>query len=236
MRVPVVMPAIALLLALPLGFAGPARAGDHDRPSLTVTGQGMVEAVPDLATVSLGVTTQGDSAAAAMAANSAALSAVMDRLAASGIEARDIQTSNLSLSPNWVHGADGSEPPRIAGYVAANQVSVRVRDLARLGEVLDAAIADGANTLNGIAFGMQDDAALLDEARAAAVQDARARAQTLAGAAGVQLKRIVSITEAGGIAPPLPMYRMEATLASDVPVAQGEIGITASVTLVYEIE
>lgn len=234
MRVPVVMPALALMLA----FASPgaARAEDPAKASLTVTGQGMVDAVPDLATVSLGVTTQDASAAAAMAANSAALAAVMERLSAAGIEARDIQTSNLSLNPNWQHSPDGSTPPTITGYVASNQLTVRVRDIARLGAVLDAAISDGANTLNGIAFGMQDDAALLDEARTRAVQDARSRAQTLAGAAGVQLKRIVSITEGGGYAPPMPMYRMEAAMAPDVPVAQGEIGIGASVTVVYEIE
>lgn len=234
MRVPVVTPAFVLMLSL--ASLGAARADEPAKPSLTVTGQGMVEAVPDLATVSLGVTTQDASAAAAMAANSSALSAVMERLSATGIEPRDIQTSNLSLNPNWQHSPDGSAPPRITGYVATNQVTVRVRDVARLGAVLDAAIGDGANTLNGITFGMQDDAALQDEARTRAVQDARSRAQVLAGAAGVQLKRIVSITEGGGYAPPMPMYRMEAAMAADVPVAQGEIGIGASVTVIYEIE
>lgn len=236
MRVPVVMPALALLATLMLAPATVALADDAARSSLTVTGQGRVEAVPDLATVSLGVMIQDRSAAAAMAANSAALSAVIDRLAAAGIEARDIQTSNLSLGPDVQYSPDGSSPPRITGYTASNQVTVRVRDVARLGAVLDSAIADGANTLNGISFGLQDDTALLDEARTRAVQDARARAQTLAAAAGVQLKRIVTITEGGGNAPPMPMYRMEAAMASDVPVAQGEIGITASVTVVYEIE
>lgn len=236
MRVPVVMPALALLATLMLAPATVALADDAARSSLTVTGQGRVEAVPDLATVSLGVMTQDRSAAAAMAANSAALSAVIDRLAAAGIEARDIQTSNLSLGPDVQYSPDGSSPPRITGYTASNQVTVRVRDVARLGAVLDSAIADGANTLNGISFGLQDDTALLDEARTRAVQDARASAQTLAAAAGVQLKRIVTITEGGGNAPPMPMYRMEAAMASDVPVAQGEIGITASVTVVYEIE
>lgn len=226
------------VLVLSMSFATTGVRADTVPPmsTLTVTGQGQAEVAPDLATVSLGVTTQGSSAGAAMAANTAALSAVMDRLAASGIEARDIQTSNLSLNPDWLHSPDGSTAPRITGYTASNQVSVRVRDISRVGEVLDAVIADGANTLNGIAFGVQDDSALQDEARTEAVQDARSRAQTLAAAAGVQLKRIVSISESGGMSAPVPMYRMEAAMADAVPVAAGEVGIIAGVTVVYEIE
>jgi uncharacterized protein YggE len=234
MRIPVVLPALTMALAM-AGAA--AQAEEHETMStLTVTGQGQVEAAPDLATVSLGVTTQGATAAQAMAANNAALSAVLERLAAAGIEARDVQTSNLSLNPNWQQPYDGSSPPVIDGYIASNQLAVRVRDIARTGEVLDAVIADGANTLNGITFGLQDDSALQDEARTEAVQDARARAQTLAAAAGVQLKRIVSISEQGGYAPPMPMYRMEAAASAPVPVAAGEVGVTAGVTVVYEVE
>ncbi|MEY4981928.1 MAG: hypothetical protein RIR62_194 [Pseudomonadota bacterium] len=234
MRVPVAIP--LLMLSMALFPVPPAWADSHAALStLTVTGEGMAEATPDLATISMGVTTQGDSAAAAMAANTAALQAVMDRLVAAGIEARDIQTSNLSLNPNWTQSADGSQSV-ISGYIASNQVTVRVRDVAKVGPVLDAAVADGANTLNGISFGLQDDSALREEARTEAVADARARAQTLAGAAGVQLKRIVSIAEGGGFAPPQPMYRMEAAMAGDVPVAGGEVGVTASVTVIYEIE
>lgn len=238
MRVPVAAPFLALTLPL-LALLPPQAAVADEHASqlstLTVMGEGTVEATPDLATISLGVTTQGESAAAAMAANTAALQAVMDRLVAAGIEARDIQTSNLSLNPNWTPSADGTQSV-ITGYIASNQVSVRVRDITKVGPVLDAVIADGANTLNGIAFGLQDDSALRDEARTEAVQDARARAQTLAGAAGVQLKRIVSISETGGFMPPQPMYRMEAAMAGDVPVSGGEVGVSASVTVVYEIE
>lgn len=202
--------------------------------TIIVTGEGIVAAAPDLATVSLGVTMQGDTAAAAMAAGNTALQAVLERLKAAGIEDRDLQTSNLSLNPNWQSG-DGTTAPVIVGYVASNILSVRVRDLDKLGAVLDAVVTDGANTLNGISFGLADPDPVLDEARGEAVADARGRAELLVGAAGVKLGRILSIAESGGMMPmPAPMFRMEA--ASDaVPVAGGEVGMSASVTITYEI-
>jgi uncharacterized protein YggE len=202
--------------------------------TISVTGEGIVAAAPDLATVSLGVTMQGDTAAAAMAAGNSALQAVLERLKAAGIEDRDLQTSNLSLNPNWQSG-DGTTAPVIVGYIASNILSVRVRDLDKLGAVLDAVVTDGANTLNGISFGLADPDPVLDQARTEAVADARGRAELLVGAAGVKLGRILSIAESGGMMPmPAPMFRMEA--ASDaVPVAGGEVGMSASVTITYEI-
>jgi uncharacterized protein YggE len=125
-------------------------------PSLiTVTGDATVTAAPDLATVTLGVTTTDPLAAAAMKSNSAALATVMVRLQAAGIADRDLQTSNLQLNPNWINPENGGIAT-ISGYTASNMLSVRVRDLAILGAVLDAAITDGANTLNGISFGQAD--------------------------------------------------------------------------------
>lgn len=229
--------ALCLSLALPvtMGAALPAWAEDHQAGTISVTGEGRAEASPDLATVTLGVTTQGDTAAAAMAANTTALNAVMQRLTAAGIEARDIQTSNLSLNPNWQATPDGTSS-KIMGYIASNMVTVRVREMEKVGPVLDAVVADGANTLNGISFGFQDEKPLLDRARTDAVQDARARAQLLANAAGVTLGRVLSITEGGSYAPPMPMYRMEAAdAAGAVPVSGGEVALAASVTMVYEI-
>ena len=149
--------------------------------TISVTGEGIVAAVPDLATVSLGVTMQGDTAAAAMAAGNRALQAVLERLKAAGIEDRDLQTSNLSLNPNWQSG-DGTTAPVIVGYIASNILSVRVRDLDKLGAVLDAVVTDGANTLNGISFGLADPDPVLDQARTEAVADARGRAELLVGA------------------------------------------------------
>lgn len=213
---------------------GPALADDHLPATITVTGEGTVEAVPDLATVSLGVTTEGATAAAAMEANSEALAKVMARIEGAGIAARDVQTSNLSLNPNW-QSTDGTTS-RIVGYVASNILTVRVRALDKLGGVLDAVITDGANTLNGISFGLAEPGPAQDRARVQAVTAARARADLLVGAAGAKLGPILSISESGPtIAPPVPMFRVEASMADAVPVAAGEVGVTAYVTMTFEI-
>ncbi|WP_103334582.1 SIMPL domain-containing protein [Pseudotabrizicola formosa] len=201
---------------------------------ITVTGEGVVDGIPDIATLSLGVTTTGETAAAAMAGNTEALTAVMARLKAAGIADRDMQTTNLSVNPNWT-GYDNGARQRIDGYTASNQLTVRIRDLDGLGQVLDAAIQDGANTLNGLSFGLSEPRPALDAARKAAVEDARARATLLVEAAGASLGPIVSITEGGGYMPPQPMFRQSADSAGAVPVAAGEVATTASVTIVFEI-
>lgn len=223
---------LALTTALSLPFASPALA---DGPAtISVTGEGTVSSAPDLATISLGVTTTADTAAGAMAANSASLSAVLDRLKAASIAPRDMQTSNLTLNPNWVSYDNGSTS-KIQGYTASNILTVQVRALDRLGEVLDNTITDGANTLNGVTFGVAEPRPALDEARKKAVADAMARATLLVQAAGARLGPIVSIAEQSGFTQPMPMFRMEASDASAVPTAGGEVGLTASVTMVFEI-
>lgn len=222
---------LALPLMLPLAL--PALA---DTPAtITVTGRGAVEAVPDMAVLSLGVTTSAATAAEAMAANSAALKAVIDRLTQAGFAERDVQTSNLSLNPNWEgQGQDGA-PLRIASYTASNQVMIRVRDLATLGAVLDSVVTDGANTMNGLSFGLSEPRPAEDAALRAAVEDARAKAELMASAAGAQLGRILSVSEQGGYAPPMPMFRADAMMAESVPIAPGEISTQASVTIVWEL-
>ena len=222
----------AVILSAAMALPMSATAEVPIPPMITVTGEGVVQIVPDIATLVIGVTTQGETAAEALSANSTALDAVMARLTAAGVQARDMQTSNLSLNPNWT-GYDSSTPT-ISGYVAANMLTVRVRALDTIGAVLDAAVADGANTLNGLTFGLADPGPVLNEARKAAVVDARARAELLAGAAGVKLGRIISISEAGSPASPMPMFKLEASDAA-VPVASGELGITAMITVFYEI-
>lgn len=224
-----VLNALMLSAALALPFSAPAFA----EALVTVTGEATVEATPDMATISLGVTTEGQTAAEAMTANSKALQAVIERLKAAGIEDRDLQTSNLSLNPNWV-GYDSGSTPKIAGYVASNMLNVRVRALDGLGSVLDASIADGANTLNGISFELAAPRPAQDEARKAAVADARARAALLVEAAGGTLGKIVSITENSGYGSPMPMFKSDAA-AAPVPVASGQIGLSASVTVSFEI-
>lgn len=228
MRKTTLMPAIALA-TLPLA----AMAEDS---RIVVTGEGVVEAAPDMATITLGVTAQQKTARGAMDEVSAGVARLLERMAAADVAPRDMQTSGLSLGPLWDGGRYGSSGnPEIIGFSASNTVTVRVRDLPKLGGLLDSLFEDGANTFNGLSFGLQEPRPAMDEARRKAVADARAKAELLAEAAGVSLGRIVTISEEGGGAPPMPMYRMEAAVADSVPVAAGELAITARVTIVWEI-
>lgn len=227
------IPDIALVAALFLAFAAPGQAETDTPATVTVTGEATIQAAPDMATISVGVTTTGATAAEAMSSNSAALRVVLDRLKASGVAEADQQTSNLSLSPNWV-GYDSGAVPTIAGYTASNQLSVRVRALGTLGVVLDAVITDGANTLNGLNFELSEPKPVLDAARVAAVADARARAALLVEAAGGTLGRVLTISENAGYGAPIPMFAKAADAAS-VPIASGQIGMAASVTMTFEI-
>lgn len=214
-------------------LAGAAWAEEEAR--ITVTGEGRVAARPDMATVSLGVTAQAATARAAMDQTSSAVAALLAQLAGSGIDERDIQTAGLSLGPVWDHSRAGDAPPRITGFSAANAVTVRVRSLEGLGEILDGALSSGVNTLEGVSFGLQEPERWLDEARTAAVVDAWRKAELLVGAAGVSLGPVLSITEDPGMAGPAPMFRMEAASAAAVPVAPGETELTVRVTIVWEI-
>ncbi len=230
--------ALAMALSLPMAAGAWAQEGVAmaEAMVITVTGEGRVDQAPDMATVSLGVTTEGKTAAEALAANSAEIAKVLERLTAAGVEARDVQTSGLSVNPNWQNYSSG-EAPKIAGFIANNGVTVRIRALDGLGAVLDAAVKDGANQLNGVEFGLQDPRPAQDEARRRAVADAKARAELLAGAAGVKLGAIRSINESLGAPPPMPMYCMAADAAAGapVPVAGGEVSTMANVTIVWEI-
>lgn len=224
------------LFATVLLLAGPAVAADMPA-TISVTGEGRIEAAPDMATISLGVTTEAATAGAAMAANSDGVRAVIERLKATGIEDRDVQTSGLSLGPRYDYGRSDGAPPTIVGYTASNMVTVRVRALDTLGSVLDGVVSDGANTLNGLSFGIAEDGEVIDEARRRAVAEARHKAELYADAAGVALGRVISISEPGGYSPPMPMAMAEASFAKggDVPVAPGEVSFAATVTMVYEI-
>lgn len=232
MRPAVLSAAASCVLSAALALAAaPSLAGG----TITVSGTGEVAAVPDKATVMLGVTTEAEEAAVAMRENSEAMAAVMARLAALGIAERDMQTSSLSLSPRWEPPRPMESAPRITGFVASNMLTVELRDLDALGGVLDAALGDGANTLGGLRFGISDDSELMDAARRAAVADAAGKARVLAEAAGVTLGPIEEIVEGGGIGVPMPQARMEMAMADAVPVAPGELTIAISVTMTWGI-
>lgn len=202
----------------------------HGQAQMTVTGQASVMTAPDIATLTLGVTSQMPSASQAMAANKSALTAVLSQLTAAGIAPSDLQTSQLQLNPMWGHDQNDADSV-ISGYVASNMVRVLLRDLGDMGAVLDAAVATGANTLNGIEFAQSDPRPAQDAARTAAVQDAMARAKVLANAAGVTLGPIVAMSENAEFA--MPMIRSMASEAT--PIAAGDIAVTASVVMVFEL-
>ncbi len=225
-----------LIASTAISMALAAALHAEEMARITVTGEGHVDATPDMATISLGVTTQGDSAAAALAANSAELTRVLENLRAAGIEARDVQTSGLSLNPTWAYDSNGNNP-KITSYGASNQLNVRVRALDNLGGILDAAVRDGANTLNGLTFGVSQQDSMMDTARKLAVADAMRRAHLLTDAAGVGLGSLISITEDGGYNAPAPMFRMqaEAVGSAPVPVAGGEVSVAANVTMVFAL-
>ena len=229
------MPRLVTLSAAIFGLIFSALAAHADGLRvLTVTGEGRVSSAPDMATVNLGVQRDARDAGAAMAAASEAAAAVLETLGAAGIEARDIQTTRIGLDPRYARQTDNS-PPRITGYIASNDLSVRVRNLETLGAVLDAVVAEGANSFRGLSFGVDDSTALSKAAREAAVRDATARAETLSEAAGVTLGPIQSISESGGSIAPQPMMRGAMMAESAVPVAEGEIDVMARVTIVYAI-
>ena len=216
-------------------FVAQGAAADEVERRIVVSGEGVVSVAPDMATVFVGVSRQARRADDALQAASEAVASVLSRLRSEGIEARDIQTRNIGLSPQYARSNDGTAP-RVTGYMASNDLIVRVRAFDRLGAVLDAIVVDGANAMNGLSFDVAERAGLDQRARSEAVEIARDKAEVLADAAGVELGRVMSISEAGagpvGFAADRGMM-MEARAA--VPIAGGEIDIRASVTMVFEI-
>lgn len=236
---------IALACALPAAaqVATPVPAISSGSTLLSVSADARSFRKPDLAVFSAGVTSQGKTAAEALSANSADMNRVIAALKKAGIADRDIQTSNLSLNPLYapqVVGPDGrvqNPEPRIIGYQVNNQVTVRQRKLADYGRVLDTLVGAGANQINGPSFELDDSDAAMDEARTAAMAKARQRAELYAKAAGLTVKRIVSISESGGYAPPMPVMYAKVAMADGAtpPVAPGEVGMTATVAVQFEL-
>ncbi len=226
--------ALILIPAFLLAAAASAGRADDLPPRITVTGTGEVSAAPDIALVSIGVTQEAEESRAALDAMNAATAAVLERMAAEGIAAADMQTGALQLYPLY-NNSSLSSGNRIDGYRASTTIRVRVRDLATLGPVLDTVVSDGANTLSSLEFDIDDPDPLLDEARRAAVADARAAAELLAEAAGVDLGDVIELTDQSGGYSPGPVMMMEARSGGSVPVAEGEVTITANVTMVYRI-
>jgi hypothetical protein len=232
---------LCIAAALPLLVALIAPAGAKEtRPSprLTVQGEGAATAEPDLALVTVGVVARAKTAKDALAQNSKAMTEVIAAVKAAGIEARDIKTARVSLSPQYSIRPPGSTAPTtIVGYEARNSARIRVRQLDKLGGALDLLVVSGANEIAGLQLSVAEPEPLLDRARAAAVKDAQRKAALYAEAASLRIKRIVSIAEGTRDIPGPHQFRAAAAPErAAVPIEAGEMEFRARVTVVYEIE
>ena len=222
-----------ILLSPVAAFSQPG--GSAPARTLSVSGQGEVKVAPDEATLTAGVVSQSVTADAALAANRRAMNAVFAALKREGIPDKSIQTSEFSVSPQYVSARNGAAR-RISGYEVSNDVSVTVDDLSKLGPAIDALVASGANSMSSIAFAIRDPKPLLALARAAAIRDAMARAQTYANAAGVTLGQVESITE-GGVPESEPSNLAVSLMnKAATPIAAGEESVSAQATMTFEIK
>ncbi|WP_196257851.1 SIMPL domain-containing protein [Pelagibacterium limicola] len=221
-----------------LALASPAFAGE-----ISLSGTGVVRAAPDMATISTGVVSQAETAREALDANNAAMERLIAVLREAGLENRDIQTSDFNVSPQYVYSdrrdpRGYSLPPEISGYQVSNTVTIAVRDLEKLGTILDQAVSEGANAINGISFSVAESDKLLEQARRRAFADAHSKALVYADAAGVELGAIESISEHQDYMPPQPMLRtqaMDMEAAQSVPVEAGELSFSVNVSVTWEI-
>ena len=190
---------------------------------LSVSAEGLSEGRPDMAIINLGVTTEGQTAAAALAENARRMTALNAALRRAGIAERDIQTSNVSVYPQQVYNE--GQNPRITGYQANNSVTAKVRAIANTGRVIDAAVAAGGNTVNGVSFTYADPDRELDAARRDAIAEARRRAELYASALDMRVVRIVAVQEGGGYSPPMPMPMERMAQLVIVPIMQAQFNI-----------
>ena len=208
----------------------------RDGTLLSVSAQAESKRVPDITTISAGVVTQAADANGAMRANAAQMDKVMAQIKAAGVAERDIQTSGVNLNPQYKYIEN--QNPTIIGYQASNNVNLKIRDIGKLGKVLDSLVASGANQINGPTFEIDQPEPVYDEARRAALDKAQARAQMYAKALGMQVRRIVSISEGGGFQPPVPMpmmMRAQAKGEADTAISPGETTLSVNLDVVFEL-
>ncbi|WP_265517133.1 SIMPL domain-containing protein [Nitratireductor luteus] len=228
----------ASMVAVPQAFG----QDQASQPRIVVTGEGEARLSPDMALVTLAVTREAETARAAMDNNNSAIAAVIAALKEEGIEARDLQTSGLSIQPQYVYPNERNdeEKPRIVGYQVTNQLTVRIRDMDKVGAILDRSVSLGVNQGGHITFTNDDPTEALSEARKLAVEDAMAKARTLAEAAGVNLGKVVELSERTASPPPMPMagkmMRMEMAADAAVPVEAGENSYTVQVSVTFGID
>ena len=240
------MRATALGLALTTVAAAPAALAQTATPAadslfrattFNLSAYGETKVAPDMATITLGVMTEGKTAAEAMQANATRMNAVMASLRKAGIADKDIQTSNLNLNAQYKY--QENQPPLLVGYQASNNVTVTVQDLKKLGPAVDATVSAGANQVQGISFGLKDPTTAENAAREAAVKALAAKADLYGKATGYRVARLVSLSEGGGYTPqpPMPMmaYAAKREMAdAGTSVSGGELKVRVDITGLYE--
>jgi uncharacterized protein len=230
------------LIAIALLFTTIATAHAEDAKmirTISLSGHGEVRAVPDLAVINMGVMSSAPSAREALDANTKAMTDLMAVLSATKIDRKDIATSNFSVNPRLDYGQNNGQPPKVLGYDVSNTVSVTLHQLDQIGNLLDKAVSSGSNQINGISFSIANPQSAMDEARKAAVTDAKRKADLYTAATSVSLGNVISISEGGAYQPPQPMMMQAKAASSDgasVPIAQGEQVIAVDVNMVWEIK
>lgn len=201
---------------------------------LSVTSQGQASQTPDIATLSAGVVTRAGDANTALRENNTQMTRLMTALRAAGVAERDVQTSGFSIHPQYRHSND--DAPVITGYQVGNNVTVKLRDTGRIGDVIGALVENGANNVHGPSFGIEAPEALYDEARKKALLQAQERAALYASSLGLNVRRTVSISEGGGFQQPMAdMYVMRTQSASAPPISEGESSVSVSIDVVFEL-
>ncbi len=231
---------LTALMAMTPFLVGPAKADEASQPAtITISGRGEISLAPDMGVVTTRVVTPAPTAPEALSQNTEAMNKVISQIKAAGVEERDIQTSGFSIYPRYADRRNQPDQPlKIIGYEVSNGVTVQVRDLTKLGAILDTVVRSGANEVGGISFKVSDTEQKMDEARKAAVANALQKAELYAEAAGAKLGRVLSISEAG-IAIPRPFaVRAEKMMmdAAPVPIQAGEETLSASVTMMWELD
>jgi uncharacterized protein YggE len=237
---------LPILAAMMLGAAALPVAAEAQQASITqsiagtrldINATGDVTRVPDLAIITAGVVTRSATASGALQQAANRMARVRSALKAAGIEDRDIQTTNINLNPEYSYA--NNQPPKLNGYSASNQVSVRFRDIANSGKILDALVAEGANSISGPNLTIDKPEVALDEARAKAVANGRARAELYARSLGMRIARVVSVSESGGsfpVPPPMPMVREAMAQAADTKIDPGEQKLEVNLAMTFELQ
>jgi hypothetical protein len=231
--------ALALAVALPSLRGRVAQAAESTEPQhmLTVSGEGVVHARPDIARVTLGVETQAATASEAQAANAAVMDKVVAKLRELDIKNEDMKTVSFRLNPNYDYENTEKGGPRLVGFRATNEITVTLRDLAAVGEIVDECVALGANSIGGVSFELENEAALREQALTLAVADAKKRAQLLARSMDLGGLRPVSVTAVSGSPgynqPMMEYARLGGGAAANTPVMPGEYTITVQVQVQY---